>query len=186
MSLSTKNNTSSRLLVRKRSDRIRDIAIFAMLGTIMFCSKIIMEAIPNIHLLGMLTMTYTIVFRAKALVPIYVYVFLNGLYAGFDTWWIPYLYIWTILWGVTMLLPKKMPRTVSMIVYPIVCSLHGLFFGALYAPVFALIYNLSFEDMLLWIAAGLSFDILHFIGNIFTGLLIVPFADLLNKLYKKR
>ena len=55
-----------------------------MLGTIMFCSKIIMELLPNIHLLGMLTMTYTLVFRKKALLPIYIYVILNGLYAGFN------------------------------------------------------------------------------------------------------
>ena len=71
--------------------------VFAMLGTIMFCSKILLEVLPNIHLLGMLTMTYTVVFRRKALIPIYIYVMLNGLYAGFNIWWIPYLYIWTIL-----------------------------------------------------------------------------------------
>ena len=72
-----------------------------MLGTIMFVSKIVMEALPNIHLLGTLTMTYTVVYRKKALIPLYVYVFLNGLYAGFSLWWVPYLYIWTILWGIT-------------------------------------------------------------------------------------
>ena len=90
------------------------MAVFAMLGTIMFCSKIIMEVLPNIHLLGMFTMTYTVVFRKKALLPIYVYVFLNGLYAGFDVWWLPYLYIWTILWGITMLLPKRMPLSICI------------------------------------------------------------------------
>ena len=77
-----------------------------MLGTLMFCSKIIMEAFPNIHLLGMFVMTYTIVFRRRALVPIYLFVALTGLYAGFAFWWLPYLYIWTVLWGVTMLLPR--------------------------------------------------------------------------------
>ena len=66
----------------------------------MFCSKVIMEALPNIHLLGMLTMVYTLTFRWKALIPIYIYVFLNGLYAGFNVWWVPYLYIWTVLWAV--------------------------------------------------------------------------------------
>ena len=55
-----------------------------MLGTLMFVSKIVMELLPNIHLLGMLTMLYTVVFRRKALVPIYVYVLINGLYAGFS------------------------------------------------------------------------------------------------------
>ena len=81
-----------------------------MLAALMFASKVIMEVLPNLHLLGMLTMTYTLAFRTKALIPIYLYVFINGIYAGFATWWVAYLYIWAVLWGVTMLLPKKMPK----------------------------------------------------------------------------
>ena len=77
-----------------------ELVLFAMLGMVMFVSKIVMEFLPNIHLLGMLTMVYTIVFRTKALIPIYVYVFVNGLYAGFAMWWVPYLYVWTVLWAV--------------------------------------------------------------------------------------
>ena len=46
------------------------ICVFAMLGTIMFCSKVIMQFLPNIHLLGMLTMVYNLVFRVRALIPI--------------------------------------------------------------------------------------------------------------------
>ena len=155
-----------------------------MLGTLMFCSKIIMEALPNIHLLGMLTMTYTIVFRKKALIPIYLYVFLNGIYGGFNLWWWPYLYIWTILWGITMLLPRNMKKGVKCVVYPIVCSLHGLLFGVLYAPAQALMMHLSFKATLTWIAAGLPFDALHALGNLAAGMLIYPFSLLLERLSK--
>ena len=162
-----------------------ELCVYAMLGTIMFCSKIIMEAAPNIHMLGMLTMVYTIVYRAKALIPIYIYVFLNGLYAGFNQWWIPYLYIWTILWGVTMLLPKKMPLTVKSVVFPIVCCLHGLAFGALYAPVQALLYHFNLEQTIAWIIAGLSFDVIHAVSNLFMGLMVVPFSNLLTRLSKR-
>ncbi len=159
--------------------------VFAMLGALMFCSKIIMELLPNIHLLGMFTMVYTIVFRRKALIPIYIYVILNGLYAGFSPWWVPYLYVWTILWGITILLPKTVPRRVAMIVYPVVCALHGLSFGILYAPAQALMFRLNFGQMLAWIAAGFPFDVLHCIGNLIAGLLILPLSDLLKKLMKK-
>ncbi len=156
-----------------------------MLGALMFCSKVIMEALPNIHLLGMLTMVYTLTFRAKALIPIYVYVLLNGLFAGFDVWWIPYLYIWTILWGITMLLPKRMPRWLSFIIYPIICSLHGFAFGILYAPAQSLFFNLNFEQTIAWLSMGAYFDVIHGISNFATGLLVVPFTSLLNKLLKK-
>ena len=168
----------------KKNLSIKEICLFAILGALMFISKIVMEALPNIHLLGMLTITYTIVFRKKALIPIYVYVLLNGLFAGFNAWWIPYLYIWTILWGATMLLPKNMPKSLAIIIYPLICALHGLFFGALYAPVQALMNGFTFEQTLTWIAAGLTFDIIHMIGNFAVGLLIFPISITLKKLVK--
>ncbi len=168
----------------KKHLSIREICLFAILGALMFVSKIVMEALPNIHLLGMLTITYTIVFRKKALIPIYVYVLLNGLYAGFNAWWVPYLYIWTVLWGVTMLLPRKMPKVIACVVYPLLCALHGLFFGALYAPLQALMFNFTFEQTLAWIAAGLTFDIIHMIGNFAVGLLILPLSEVIKRLVK--
>lgn len=158
------------------------MALFAMLGALMYCSKVIMEVLPNVHLLGMFTMTFTVVFRFKALIPIYIYVMLNGLFAGFATWWVPYLYIWAVLWGVTMLLPKNMPKKLACVVCPAVCCLHGLAFGTLYAPAQALLFGLNFRQMLAWIAAGLPWDVVHGVGNLFAGMLIVPLSSLLNKL----
>ena len=165
---------------------MQEIVLFAMLGALMFCSKIIMEALPNIHLLGMLTMVYTVVFRVKALVPIYVYVMLNGVYAGFSIWWLPYVYIWTILWGITMLLPRRMPKKAACVVYPIICGLYGFAFGTLYAPAQAMMFGMNFEQMLAWIIAGLPFDAIHGVGNLVAGLLIVPLSELLKRLMGKR
>lgn len=159
-----------------------ELVLFAMLGMIMFVSKLVMEFLPNLHLLGMLTMIYTLTFRTKALVPIYVYVFVNGLYAGFATWWVPYLYVWTVLWGITMLLPRRMPRWLCCVVYPLVCGLHGLAFGILYAPAQALLFGLNWKMTIAWIVAGLPFDAIHAVGNVLAGLLIVPMAELLKKL----
>lgn len=169
----------------KQAISVFEICIFAMLGALMFTSKIIMEFLPNIHLLGMMTMLYTLVFRKKALIPIYLFVFITGLYAGFASWWIPYIYIWTVLWGATLLLPKNMPRRVSVVVYPLVCALHGLLYGTLYAPAQALLFGMNLEQMLLWIGAGFYWDVLHAVGNIFAGMLILPLSDLLGKLVKR-
>lgn len=143
----------------------------------MFCSKVLMEFLPNIHLLGALTVAYTIAFRKKALYPIYTYVFLDGLFAGFSTWWIPYLYIWTVLWAVVMLLPKKTNR----LIYMLVCSMHGFLFGTLYAPAQAIIYGLSIQGIIAWIIAGLPYDCIHGISNFFVGIIIVPIVSLLRR-----
>ena len=161
------------------------MCIFAMLGTLMFCSKIIMEILPNIHLLGMLTMVYTVAYRKKALIPIYIYVFVNGIYAGFATWWFPYLYVWTILWTVTMLIPQNISKKAAYIVYPVVCGLHGLLFGILYAPAQAVIFGLDSEQLAAWILAGLPWDALHGLGNACAGMLIVPLSEILKRLKKR-
>ncbi len=162
--------------------KTRELAIFAMLGAIMYVSKVIMEWIPNVHLLGTLIMAYTLVYRKKALYPIYVFVFLCGALGGFNAWWIPYLYVWTVLWGITMLLPKNMPQRVAPIVYMIVCASHGFAFGILYAPAQALMFGLSFEATLAWIASGFYFDMIHGIGNFFCGMLIIPIVSVLRML----
>lgn len=159
---------------------IKEIAVFGMLGAIMYVSKIIMEFLPNVHLLGVFTIAYTVVYRKKALYPIYTYVILNGIFCGFATWWIPYLYIWTLLWGAVMLLPKKMPKAVQMIVYMAVCSAHGFLFGILYAPVQAIVYGFSFQRMTAWIIAGLPWDGIHGISNFFSGILIMPIISVLR------
>lgn len=160
------------------------MALFAMLAALMFGSKKLMEALPNIHLVGMLTMLYTVVFRKKALIPLYLYVLLDGVFLGFSPGWVPYLYIWTVLWGVTMLLPRHMKKGVAYAVYAVVCCLHGLLFGVLYAPAQALMFGFDLRQTLAWIAAGFPFDVIHGIGNFCFGLLIVPLAELMRKLLK--
>lgn len=145
-----------------------------MLGAVMYASKLIMEIAPNIHLLGVFTVAFTVVYRKKALYPIYTYVVLNGIFGGFAAWWIPYLYVWTVLWGAVMLLPRQMPRKVQPIVYMAVCAAHGFLFGVLYAPAQAVLYGLGFKKMIAWIIAGLPMDCIHGISNFFCGILIMP------------
>ena len=158
----------------------REIAIFAMLGAVMFASKVLMEFAPDIHLLGTFTVAFTIVYRRKALYPIYTYVLLNGLFYGFAAWWIPYLYIWTVLWGAVMLLPKKMPKKIQPVVYMTVCAMHGFLFGTLYAPAQALLYGMNLKTTIAWIIAGLPWDCIHGISNFFCGILILPIISALR------
>lgn len=159
---------------------VKEIAVFGMLGAMMYASKVIMELVPNVHLLGVFTIAITVVYRKKALYPIYTYVFINGLFCGFATWWIPYLYLWAILWGATMLLPKKMPKRVAPVVYMCVCAAHGFLFGTLYAPAQAILFGLNFKSMIAWIIAGLPWDFVHGVSNFFCGMLICPIISILK------
>jgi len=171
---------------KKFSITTRELVIFAFLGAIMFGSTFVMQFLPNIHLLGTLIVTYTIVYRAKALIPIYLYAILNGLLYGYTPWWIPNLYIWTVLWAVTMILPRNMPRKVKLIVYPIVSGLHGLAYGLMYSPIQAIMMGLDIKGTIAWLVAGLPFDAIHGAGNFVLGFLILPLSALLIKLESGR
>lgn len=164
---------------------IREIAVFAMLGTMMYVSKKLMEWAPNVHFLAMFTVSYTLVYRKKALIPTYVYVFMNGLFEGFAVWWMPYLYLWAILWGFAMLIPKNLPMPVTAVLAAFVCGLHGIAFGTLYAPFQALVFGLGFKSTIAWIIQGLPFDVTHCLGNIAASVLTIPLVTLLCRLEKK-
>ena len=158
----------------------KETAVFAMLGALMYASKVIMEIAPNIHLIGVFVIAITIVYRKKALYPIYIFVLLTGLLNGFSAWWVPYLYIWTVLWAVTMVLPRKIPAKVRPFVYMAVCALHGFGYGVLYAPAQALMFGLNFQGMISWIITGLPFDMIHGVSNFFCGILIMPIVSVLR------
>ncbi|MBQ0010029.1 MAG: hypothetical protein KBS76_02865 [Ruminococcus sp.] len=171
---------------QKTLTRLREMAVFAMLGTLMFLSKQLLEFLPNIHMLALFTCVYTLVYRIKALIPLYIFVFLEGVIAGFNLWWIPYLYIWTVLWGAFMLFPKTLPARRAAILCPIVCALHGMLYGTLYAPMQAVMFGYSFHTTLVWIATGLPWDAVQAAGNLVMGTLAVPLILVLERLEKKK
>lgn len=163
---------------------IREIALFGMLGALMFALKIIMELLPNIHLIGVFIVAITIVYRKYALYPLYVFVFISGLFYGFATWWFSYLYIWTLLWGAVMLLPKNMPKKIAPFIYMAVLFLHGILYGTLYVPIQVIFFGLDLKAIPLWIASGLSFDIIHGVSNFICGSLVMPMTLGLKKAAK--
>ncbi len=161
--------------------KLKETVIFGMLGAVMYASKILMDVFPNIHLIGVFIVAITVVYRKKALYPIYIFVFLTGLLGGFSMWWIPYLYIWAVLWGAVMLLPKNLPPKAAPIIYAIVCSLHGFLYGVIYAPAQAIMFGLDLKGMIAWIAAGLPYDLIHGVSNFISGLiLIIPIISILK------
>ncbi|MBO7162217.1 MAG: hypothetical protein J6W15_05300 [Clostridia bacterium] len=159
------------------------LILYSMLGALMFVSKEVMEFLPNIHVLGTFILAFTAVYRWGALIPIYVFVILCGIFDGMGPWWVMYLYVWAVLWGVGMLIPKKVYTSrLGYFVFPLVNGLYGFCFGALCAPWEAIIRGFDLKQTLAWISFGFSFDLFHLSGNFAAGFLVVPLAALLIKL----
>ncbi len=161
---------------------LHNALVFSMLGALMYVTTFMMKVLPNIHLLALFIIVITRVYRMGALIPIYIYVLLEGVYQGFSPWWVPYLYIWTILWGVTMLIPRDLPKKIEPIIYCLLGGIFGLLFGTLWAPYQAVVFGLSFEGAVAWIVSGLPYDAVHGVSNACMCILCVPLIKLLRRL----
>lgn len=165
----------------------REIAVFAMLGALMFVGDLAFEWAPNVHPLTMLVMVYTLTYRKKGIIPITVYLVLEAVFFG-GLWLVPYFYIFPLCYLVTLLLPRNMTKAKAQFCYSLVCTLFGLLFGTLYAPWQALVFMKSFEaeKIFAWIAAGFAYDVVHAVGNLAASFLIIPLVTLLGKIENRK
>lgn len=151
-----------------------------MLGALTFGAKVAMAGLPNIEPVSLFVMLFAVTFGWKALYPVYLYVLLEILLYGIQLWNINYLYVWTVLAAVAI----AMRHLKNPLWWALLSGLFGLAFGLLCTPVYAAIGG--FDYALRWWIAGLSFDLLHAIGNLVIALILfVPLRKLLDRLYKK-
>ena len=168
----------------KALQHTRTMIVFALLGTILFLSDIIFEAIPNVHGIAPLLISYTIVYRWRALISLYIYVALTGISWGFHPSFIPYLYIWLPLFLLAHLVKRTWKKPLRAALYCAIAALHGIAFGLLYVPFWSYVMGFDLQMTLAWVAAGLPFDLAHAIGNTLFATLAIPIASLLSRLEK--
>ena len=162
--------------------KLKDIIILSLMGALMAASDFVFDFLPNVHLVGVFIVATTVVYRKWALLSVYVYVFIQGLIGGFALWWIPYLYLWPLLWLAALRLPRNPHGWRGTLLCMALCGAHGMLFGTLYAPAQAVLFHLSFKGMLSWIVAGLPWDAIHMCGNLAAGVLVLPIVRLLRRI----
>ena len=166
----------------KPSPRIRlvDLTLFGILGGLTFAAKLVMSGLPNIEPVSLMVMLFAVLFGRKAVYPIYVYVTMEILYYGINTWSICYLYIWLILAiGAWLLRKSREPLAWAML-----SGVCGLAFGALCGIVDIFIGGFAYA-LTKW-TSGILFDIYHCVGNFVIALLLfMPLRNLLEKLYAR-
>ena len=112
--------------------RLWDVCLMAMLGVVMLASKEALAFLPNIELVSLFTILFTLVFRQRVLGALGVFLLLEGLLYGFGSWWVMYLYIWPLLALLTWLF-RWMKRGWQ---WAILAGLYGLAFGTLCSLVY--------------------------------------------------
>lgn len=158
---------------------IKDLVLIALLSALLLVLQVGLAFLPNIEVVSLLIIIYTLFFKKKTLYIIYIFALLEGLIYGFGIWWIMYLYVWTILWGITMLLKEEK----SPIIWAFISGFFGLFFGTLCSVPYFITGGVSMG--LSWIASGLMMDIIHGIANFFVALVLFqPLSAAFEKVYR--
>ena len=146
--------------------KVKELVLLSLLAALLLSGQVALAFLPNIEVVSILIIIYTLFFKKKTLYVIYLFALLEGLIYGFGTWWIMYLYVWTILWGITMLMQKEK----SPFIWAFVSGFFGLAFGTLCSVPYFIIGGVSAG--LASIVSGLMFDVTHGIGNFVVALVL--------------
>ena len=144
--------------------KTRSLVTAAFLAAVLVASKFALDGLPNIELVSLLVILYTLEYPRLA---VYTYVFVYGLLNGFGIWWFPQLYIWAVL----MLFARLMRQNRSVLLWALLSGLFGLCYGALYAVSYA-VMNGGIAAGVAWWVTGIPFDLLHGAGNFVVALLL--------------
>ena len=157
-----------------------ELSLFGVLGALTFAAKFVMSYLPNIEPVSLMIMLFAVTFGWKALYPTYLYVAMEILFDGINTWNIYYLYIWAVLLIAALLL-RKMQEPLG---WAILSGTFGLLFGALCGITDIFIGGFGYAAAK-WVS-GIWFDLLHCGGNFVIALLLfAPLRKLLKRLYEK-
>lgn len=154
-----------------------ELVILSLLGALLFVVQVALGFLPNIELVSVLIIVYARVYGWKVFYPIYLFVGLEAMWYGINTWVIQYAYVWAVLALVVLLLRRYNSRALWVLVN----TAYGFMFGALCALTYLCIGG--FSAMAAYWISGIPFDLLHMGGNFFATLaLCEPLYRLLSRL----
>lgn len=164
----------------KRKISIFEIALIAIFAALLIAVQVGLAFLPNVELVSILIIVFTIILRKKVFYVIAVFVLAEGLIYGFGTWWFCYLYVWLILAAVAYIFAKRR----EPLFWALISGAFGLLFGTLCS--FVYLFILGAAGMLAWIVNGLIFDVIHGVSNFVIALILFkPLISVSELLMKK-
>lgn len=159
---------------------IRDIVICGVFAAVLLVVQVALAVLPNIELVSLLVIVYTLVFGKKTIPIIYAFALLEGIIYGFGIWWVMYLYVWTILYFIVRVFRKNE----NSIFWAVVGGFYGLSYGMLCSLPYAIAGGAGAG--IAWWIRGIPYDILHGAGNfIVIAFLFKPVYFSLKNIYCK-
>jgi len=148
--------------------RARDIALIPLLSASITVGKLALSFIPNVEIVTMLFIIYTVTFGLKrSLLAAVLFSTIEILIYGFSTWVLGYYLIWPLLIIVTGLLKDRLKSEFG---YAAIAGIFGFLFGAFFAVFESFFYGWAY-GFTYWLR-GILFDVVHGVSNYIVVLLL--------------
>ena len=163
-------------------DRAKKIAIIAMMTATLEGAKLALSFIPNVEIVTLLCALYGYVFGLSGIISTYLFVAIESLIWGFNTWVITYLLYWPLVAFIFMWLGKCDIK--NRLIITLTATLLTIFFGVLSSLIdtglLSGFYDNFFKRFSIIYIRGIVFYIIQTVCNfaLFLGL----FRPLENKI----
>lgn len=147
---------------------VKELVALSMLGSLMFLGQYIFQFIPNVEVVSLFVIIFSLVYDKKIFYSIVLFELLMGFSYGFGVWLLGYVIIWPMLAITTICLKNYLREHYFRL--SLFSGVFGFLFGGFYAIFYIFVggFNLAFTY---WIS-GIIFDIIHMIGNYFIMLFV--------------
>ena len=169
-------------MATKKNIPLLNLIFFSLLGAILIVAQISLRLLPNIELVSILIFIYAKYYRFYSLLPVYIFIFIEGIIYGFGLWWLCYLYVWLILVLLTIILTSKITLK-NTLLDSLICAITIGFFGLIFGFLFSISYmiTIDFKSGITYFISGIIFDIIHFVSNFIIGMVLyIPLNKLFN------
>lgn len=155
----------------------KDVAVLGIMIATLEVGKLAIAAIPNVEIVTLLIIIYTLKFGKKSIYAVIGFVLLECAIWGIGPWTMMYLYLWPLLALVTY----RFRSVDSYWFWCIVSGIFGVMFGGLGSLVY--VFMGGVRTAFAWWIAGIPWDILHGVSNfILMMVLYHPLRNVMKKI----
>ena len=143
------------------------MVLTAAMTAVLEAAKFALNAIPNVELITLLLIVYTVVFGWKAaLKSALLFAGIESLWWGISIWTITYFYVWPLL----VLLAWLTRGSTATIAKALLAGIFGLLFGLLCT--LPTLVTAGWNAAAAWWIAGIPYDLIHGASNFILCLLL--------------
>ena len=168
---------------KKRTSPAKIVALVGMCAAITECGKLVLASVPNVKVVTILTALFSYVFGIYGLLSTVLFVFMEMMIWGVNTWVISYFIYWPALAALFWLLGKvRLKNRILLTLAALVMTfLFGVISSLVEIGLFQGYFDKFFTRFFIYYSRGAGF----YAAQIVTNLLLFPllFRFLAGKLY---